>query len=137
MSSKYWLILTVAFIIITFILSGISDFSFVVKRIQLIFIIPSWIDLIVHAVEYAILAWLYLNYHCSKNCTESWTLTAFKTILLCGTIGGLNEFLQAFIPNRFPSLLDEIANLFGAVIVIGLFILKSKLIFRRQNGTWS
>ena len=48
-------------------------------------------------------------------------------IVFAFVLGAATEFLQSFAPDRYPSLLDFIANLFGA-------ILAARLIWQQQIG---
>ncbi|MDP8239764.1 MAG: VanZ family protein [Candidatus Hatepunaea meridiana] len=79
-------------------------------------------DWVLHALEYGALALCMLMYFHETRFTARQTLTAYLyTLLFSGTIGLLNEIWQARVPNRSPSWSDEVANLLGAALFIGLF----------------
>ncbi len=59
LSARTWLILTTVYIALTFALSGISDFSFVIgNKLRM----PENSDVLLHMIEYALLGWLLLSY---------------------------------------------------------------------------
>ena len=78
-------------------------------------------DLILHAIEFGILAWFLLNYLLSTGKLLPWWRSALLTIIFCAVVGGLNELWQSFIPGRFPSPSDAVANVVGAVLMIAVF----------------
>ena len=67
-------------------------------------------DKLLHMAEYGILGFLYYK--------------SFESISLPVIIGsllfaGFDELLQSFVPGRFPSIYDVIADLIGFTVVVG------------------
>ncbi len=109
-----WLTVVVSYAALTFVLSLIAGAT-ILQQVR-------WrIDLILHVVEYGVLAWLILHYLRISGRLVRWRLYAWWTLLICGTVGGLNELLQTQIPGRFGDFNDVIANLVGAALVIWWF----------------
>lgn len=76
-------------------------------------------DLILHAIEYAALAWLILWYLSHTRWgVGNFNRAGWITLLLCALVGGLNELWQSQVPGRFPAVSDELANVFGATVAI-------------------
>lgn len=121
-----WRALVACFTISTFLLSSIGNTSFKLPRI-------TNFDLLLHAIEYGLLAYLLLRWLDATDRLTPWWRTVAVTLLFCGIVGGLNELLQSQVPGRYPSVLDAIANIFGAAVVITVFQLRN-LINRRSNG---
>lgn len=72
-------------------------------------------DLLLHGIEYALLAGLMLWYW---SHTE-WGSSNFKragwiAVIICAMVGGLNELWQSQVPGRFPAVDDEVANVVGS-----------------------
>ncbi len=126
LSSRVWLILTVIYIVLTFVASGISDFSFLTKLTGNLLRMPEDSDILLHMIEYGVLAWFLLSYRSASGILEPWFRTVAVTILICALVGGLNELLQSKIPGRYPSIVDEIANILGSAVTVVWFRLKLK-----------
>ena len=110
-----WIALVLIYTLLTFVLSSLQTPS----------LFPTFqiyrIDLLLHAVEYGILAWLMLNATKSLKMSESWQGVFIFILLYCGIIGGLNELWQSRAPGRYPSLSDMVANVVGTIIVLLVF----------------
>jgi len=112
--AKYWLWIILFYTILTFILSSIATPpAFLVRKYHL--------DWWMHGIEYGILAALLMKYFSYRHFIRKETYATVTTMLFCGVVGGLNEALQAFVPFRYPSVADEIANLVGAAVFICLY----------------
>lgn len=110
-----WLWIIIFYTILTFALSGVANPpAFLVRKYRL--------DWWLHGIEYGILAALMMKYFSYKYFINKEFHAGITTILFTGVVGGLNEALQAYVPHRYPSISDEIANLVGAVIFIGLYL---------------
>ena len=109
-----WLAAAAIYAALTFVVSMIAGIS-ILPRIKL------RIDLILHVIEYGILAWLILRYFRAVGWPLHWRSCAWITLLICAVVGGLNELLQTRIPGRFGDVNDMIANLVGAGLVIWWF----------------
>jgi VanZ family protein len=78
-------------------------------------------DLILHFIEYGMLAYLVISYfEVSPKCLSFFN-RALITVIFCGVIGGLNELWQIHVPNRTLSLADEVVNILGALVVVLVF----------------
>ncbi|NQT34462.1 VanZ family protein [bacterium] len=110
-----WKLLIILYIAATFAVSSFRGNA----------LIPlGWIfgkDLTLHAIEFGILAWFLLNYLRSTGKLLPWWRSALLTIIFCAVVGGLNELWQYFIPGRFPSPSDAVANVVGAVLIVAVF----------------
>lgn len=80
------------------------------------------LDWWLHGIEYGILAVLMMKYFSYRHFIGRPLVAATTTILFCGVVGGLNEGFQSFIPRRFPSFGDEIANIVGATVFIAVYL---------------
>jgi len=63
-------------------------------------------DALLHATEYAVLAWLL------RRCGLSWTMA----FLLASAYGASDEFHQSFVPNRDASAMDWFFDIVGASV---------------------
>lgn len=123
-----WMALVAVFTVSTFGLSLIKEFGFLSFGGG-----QTDTDLLLHAIEYGLLAYLLLRWLDATDRLAPWWRTVAVTLLFCGVVGGLNELLQSQVPGRYPSVLDAVANIFGAAVVITVFRLRN-LINRRSNG---
>ncbi|MDP8229157.1 MAG: VanZ family protein [Candidatus Electryoneaceae bacterium] len=116
--STVWLASVIVYTIFTLIVSSVSEWEFLPFLSAGISLLPTFrYDLILHLIEYAILAWLILRYlHVSDRIGHK--LALLGTIIFCGIIGGLNELWQMHIPNRTVGIDDAIANIVGAVVIV-------------------
>ena len=126
--SAIWLIITVILTIGTF---GLSSLSSVPGHITKWWRHSDWVW---HALEYGVLAWCLLMYfHEKKLIIQQRSVAYLCAILFVGIIGGLNELWQGYVPHRSPSWSDEVANLLGALLFIGLFHLIKARGMRRAD----
>ncbi len=75
-----------------------------------------WADKLAHLVVYAALAFTLIyafpkHYRCSEK-----YMVAAVSLLLCLLYGISDEFHQSFIPGRYPSITDIVADVFGAAL---------------------
>ncbi|MDP8238696.1 MAG: VanZ family protein [Candidatus Hatepunaea meridiana] len=122
MKTKVWLFLVLSYTLTTFGVSSIKNTSFIPDLRIVRF------DLVLHFIEYGILAWLILRYLDTINQLSPWIRQATLVVIFCGVVGGLNELWQLHIPGRFPSVVDGIANVLGAVVVVFLYRLRKCVI---------
>jgi len=109
---KYW-IFPLGYIFLIFFLSSLN-----ISQVQRINI--TYLDKILHIIEYSILGYLLIR---AYNVTVSFSYKKlFLVALLTGfLIGGVDEYYQSFLIYRQSSLLDLAADLIGLVIGISLF----------------
>jgi len=116
-SARFRLVIVWLFTVMTFVLSSMSKSP---VRLPGMFSIPGF-DLILHFIEYGILAYLIMKYYEVSEKSISFLRKALITVMFCGVMGGLNELWQIRIPGRTFSLADEIVNIFGALVVVSVF----------------
>ena len=110
-----WRILIIVYIAATFAISSVRGNALVPL---------GWVlkkDLILHAIEFGILAWLVLSYLFSTGKLLPWWRSALLTTIVCAVVGGLNELWQSYIPGRFSSPSDAVANVVGTILMIVVF----------------
>ena len=80
-------------------------------------------DKLLHVIAYSILAgtFLYGLQPFTHNFNRS-VFNAFVVVLFCIFYGISDEYHQSFIPGRFPSFWDVLADGLGAVLVVGLWL---------------
>ena len=81
------------------------------------------IDLYVHAIEYGILTWLLLHYLQAAGWLERSRHAVWFPLIICAVIGGANEIWQAYVPGRYATVVDELANISGSLVVIAAWLL--------------
>jgi len=87
---------------------------------------PYWAQDLSHLPLFALLAWLWSWYFGGPQTGKSWET---KAAWISFSYGILNEMLQYFVPQRFPSAGDVIMNLAG--VALGLWLhakLKKKVL---------
>lgn len=79
-----------------------------------------WDDKLVHTAEYFLLFLFALN--AFQKAKRPWIQNFSRPLGFgyCALIGGLTEYVQFFVPGRFPELKDFAVDLLGAGI--GLFV---------------
>lgn len=113
----FWFCVTLVYTAGTFYLSSLKRFP---KFIPTGF----HFDWILHAIEYGILGVLVMMTTHALG-WNSRAQSAWITVGFCGVVGGLNELFQKTIPNRSPSIGDEVANLIGvALFLAGYFLIR-------------
>ena len=94
---------------------------------------PSWtkFDKVAHFIEYGILCYLLtraLGYRSNRTVTK---FIIILSIAICGVLAGIDELHQKYIPGRFTSIGDFIADIsgivFAQVIYYKNFFKKSKV----------
>jgi len=112
--------MTITYTGMTFLLSRAPG-TFRLMRWKLWHIFGNRTDLLLHYVEYGILAILMLLTF------KAWSLLSRRpwlgttvVILAATLVGGLNEWTQAYTPGRSASWSDIVANLLGALSAVGV-----------------
>lgn len=84
------------------------------------------IDLVAHMTIYALLACTVL-FAWPQRFKQMYPLRAVcYTVFFCLLYGISDEFHQSFVPGRFVSVLDVVADTVGPLLVCGLWWLKIK-----------
>ena len=115
-----WKLSIVFYTALTFILSSIKEPDLGLIRIEKT-------DWLLHGIEFGILAYLLLRYFFTSGRDISWFRIIAVTLIYCAIVGALNELLQSQIPGRTPSIVDEVANISGAVLVIAVYRLSYRI----------
>jgi VanZ family protein len=76
-----------------------------------------FLDKLAHFIAYAVLAGTVLLIPSQKFKQSNPMLTAALTVILCSIHGIGDEFHQSFIPNRFVSGADVLADISGALCI--------------------
>ncbi len=108
----FWLGLTFLYVALTFVVSSIQVGPDIKIKA------PIRLDLIAHAIEYGILAWLCLKYFKLANHFKARWTASWLTVLIIALVGGLNELYQSSVPGRTVGIDDEVFNILGAIITI-------------------
>ena len=79
-------------------------------------------DKLLHVIAYSSLAgtFLYALHPFTHNSNHS--VVAIVVVLFCITYGISDEYHQSFIPGRFDSVWDVVADGFGALLVVGWWL---------------
>ncbi len=78
-------------------------------------------DKLLHGVAYGVLAATVLFAASTELRKKSLSFIAVLTMTICLFYGISDEFHQSFIPGRYPSIWDIIADLLGAAVVVWLW----------------
>ena len=85
-------------------------------------------DLFVHYTAFSLLTFLLL-------CSFRSGLPQGRRLLLCaivlGTYAAIDEYTQCYIPGRFASLRDWLADFLGVICVLGLMYTYDRVVHRR------
>lgn len=130
LSARFRLVIVWLYTAMTFVLSSISKPP---ERLPDMFSISGF-DLILHFIEYGILAYMIMKYFEVSEKRLSIFNRALIAVLFCGVMGGLNELWQIRVPNRTFSLADEIVNIFGALVVVLTYRLHQLYRFSKNNS---
>ena len=85
------------------------------------------IDKFAHLIAYGCLAGTFLyGLQPFLNTYNNKFVAAIIVVLLCVLFGISDEFHQSFIPGRSVSFWDVVADGFGAVLVVGWWLMKAK-----------
>ena len=76
-------------------------------------------DKLLHIIAYSSLAGTFLYALKPYVHDSNRTVTAVVIVLFCSIYGISDEFHQSFIPGRFSSIWDVLADGFGALLVVG------------------
>jgi VanZ family protein len=79
------------------------------------------LDKLLHGIAYGVLAATVLYATPLKLRKKSLSFTAVLAMSTCLLYGISDEFHQSFIPGRYPSIWDIIADLLGAALVVWLW----------------
>lgn len=84
------------------------------------------IDKLAHVIAYGFLAgaFLYGLQPFFNTCNNKFAAVII-VVLFCLLFGISDEFHQSFIPGRFVSFWDVVADGFGAVLVVGYWFMKT------------
>lgn len=82
------------------------------------------IDKLYHFLEYAPLGWLAARALHGSSPKLSWTLVAWGAVALAACVGGSDEYYQSFVPYKFSSVWDVVADTAGALTGCAYFISK-------------
>ncbi len=79
-------------------------------------------DKLLHAVEYFIL--FFAAFSAFRMARRAWLRCRplFNSLLWCFWMGLLTEWVQAFVPDRHPSVADWVADFVGAVLGVIFYI---------------
>lgn len=99
---------------VTFLLFGIITYLSLSPDLHTP-VIVRWQDKLEHMIAFGILA-LFICRSFSPKTGFSISNRVVLSILIIASYGSLNEVLQSLIPNRDPSLLDLVADIFGAFL---------------------
>jgi|GEM_PF-5413669 len=110
---SFWLWISIAYMVLTFILSSQSYSTRFLSQYRAIR--P---DLILHFIEYAILAILLMKYLAVAGWLQKSELSWWVPVIIGGVVGGANELLQFYVPYRVSSVSDALANLVGAGVPV-------------------
>ena len=87
---------------------------------------PGLGDKLIHVAVYALLGWTTARaLMANRNLSTTWKWIALA-MALSVAFGVTDEVHQMFVPGRFPSVADALANLVGAVIGALIYKTKSK-----------
>lgn len=78
-------------------------------------------DYIMHFIEYSGLGGLLCWWRLTSG--ESWKRAMIQAIIAASLYGMTDEFHQSFVPGRFMSLTDWIADTLGAMLGSALFLM--------------
>lgn len=128
-------ILPFCYVVLLQLLTGIPkpntlqdrDFSdFAVTFASQIFDYPFWIQDLSHFPLFFILAW-FSQWFWQEKTDSTNRILNLKAIIFAVFFSIFNEFIQAFIPDRFPTAGDLLMNLLGVGVGTYVFLRVSKL----------
>ncbi len=117
MKRKTYIIFTLSYATLIFILSSIPQPPSYIEE-------PGF-DKIKHVIEYSILGFFTLGCFTDRNRVKIIILV----IIVCSLYGILDEIHQHFVPGRYSSSLDMVANSVGSIL--GVMTLRYHKKFRR------
>jgi len=132
-SSKAWIVLPIGYTLILQVLTGLpkpeslrnfDSHELIVRLSEQLFDYPFWLQDLSHLPLFCGLAWLW-SWFLGPPCSLSSALTN-KALLLSLGYGIFNELIQAFIPQRFPSMGDLVMNSLGVTLGVYLHSFLSK-----------
>ena len=124
-SSKAWVALPIGYMIILQVLTGLpkpeslrkfDSNEFIVRFSEELFDYPFWLQDLSHLPLFFGLAWLWSWFLGSP--AQLTSAISNKALLLSLGYGFFNELIQAFIPQRFPSVGDLVMNTCGVALGI-------------------
>ncbi len=91
--------------------------------------LPSFpgMDKLAHLTIYAILALSIIVAHCRESRGNSPVRVIVTTITICLIFGISDEYHQSFIPGRFVSLGDLIADVSGALLICFAWLMYKRI----------
>lgn len=126
-TSKTWVLLPIGYMIILQVLTGLpkpeslrafDSNEFFIRLSEEIFGYPFWLQELSHLPLFFGLAWLWSWFLGPPSSLA--TAVANKALMLSLGYGFFNELIQAFIPQRFPSMGDLVMNTCG--VTLGIFL---------------
>ena len=81
-------------------------------------------DKLLHVIAYSTLAGTFLYGLQPFTHSSNRSFSAFIVIVFCTIYGISDEYHQSFIPGRFPSFWDVLADGLGALLVVGWWLRK-------------
>ncbi len=82
------------------------------------------LDKLLHGIIYGILAGTFLYALNPFTHHSNQAVTALVVVLFCLLYGISDEFHQSFIPDRFVSLWDVVADGVGAILVVAWWLIR-------------
>lgn len=74
-------------------------------------------DKVIHTIEYGFLSYLLIRAFIGTTANLSRDAVIILSIILATLYGASDEFHQAFVPNRDPSIYDLLFDFLGATVV--------------------
>ena len=143
-SSKAWVALPIGYMIVLQVLTGLpkpeslrefDSNEFIIRFSEELFNYPFWLQDLSHLPLFFGLAWLWSWYLGPPSSLAS--AIANKAFLLSLGYAFFNELIQAFIPQRFPSVGDLVMNTCGVALGAYLHSLLCKMtdrLYSHQPG---
>ena len=132
-SSKAWIVLPIGYMLILQVLTGLpkpeslknfDSHELIVRLSEQLFDYPFWLQDLSHLPLFCVLAWLWSWFLGPPYSLSSALMN--KALLLSLGYGIFNELIQAFIPQRFPSMGDLVMNSLGVTLGVYLHSFLSK-----------
>lgn len=116
-TAAFWFVLGIIYACFTFFLSSISDSGATAFK----FLTKHNLDLLFHAVEYGLFTLIILSFLKATGRINQSRLLWIIPILICGLVGAANEVYQIYVPGRFATWSDGIANVSGAALTVLIY----------------
>ena len=83
-------------------------------------------DKLLHFIGYGFYAWLWYRAMRSGSLFSSPAGAAIATVLICSTIGGIDEIYQGFYAYRDSDLYDVLADGAGALVIASFAFIRER-----------